>query len=43
MALALLGVWLGIFGPLPGGVTEWLKAWQTLIGAAVAITAAYNL
>jgi hypothetical protein len=40
MLIGLLGVWLGIFGPLPPGATSWLQAWQTLIAATVASTIA---
>jgi hypothetical protein len=38
---ALLCIWLGIIGPLPAGVADWLKTWQTLLGASVAVIAAY--
>ena len=24
----LLGTWLGLFGPLPDGVTGWFQKWQ---------------
>jgi len=39
--IVLLGVWLGIFGPLPSGATSWLQAWQSLLAATVASIAAY--
>jgi len=41
LLIALLGVWLGIFGPLPTGATSWLQAWQPLLAATVASIAAY--
>jgi hypothetical protein len=34
--VVVLGVWLGIVGPMPGGVAAWLNGWQTLAGALVA-------
>lgn len=39
--IVLVCVLLGIMGPMPKGVAEWLRDWQTLISAAVATTAAY--
>ena len=39
MLIVLLGVWLGIFGPMPDGFTKWLQGWQTLIAAVVAAIA----
>jgi hypothetical protein len=36
LLIVLLGVWLGIFGPLPNGVATWIHQWQTLIAATVA-------
>jgi len=39
--IVLLRTWLGIFGPMPHGFTEWLHGWQTLIAASVALGAAY--
>jgi len=36
----LLGIWLGIFGPLPKGITDWINQWQNLIAAVVAVGAA---
>lgn len=36
----LLTVWLGIAGPMPSGVTEWIKDWQNLIAAIIAVGAA---
>lgn len=41
LLIALLGVWLSIFGPLPDGVVGWLHDWQTLVAATVASIAAY--
>jgi hypothetical protein len=41
MLIVLVGIWLGIFGPLPEGFWEWLSKWQTLVAAAVASIAAY--
>jgi hypothetical protein len=38
--IVVVGVWLGISGPLPNGVTSWLHYWQTLIGVGVALIAA---
>jgi hypothetical protein len=38
--IALLGVWLGIFGPLPTGASSWIQHWQTLLAAIVASTIA---
>jgi hypothetical protein len=35
-----LGIWLGIFGPLPNGFVAWLQSWQTLASALVASLAA---
>ncbi|QWG11034.1 hypothetical protein KMZ29_14730 [Bradyrhizobium sediminis] len=40
MLIGLLGVWLGIFGPLPMGVSNWLHHWQSLIAATIASTIA---
>lgn len=40
MLIVLLTVWLGIFGPLPTGITGWLLRWQTLFAASVAATVA---
>jgi hypothetical protein len=39
MLIVLLGVWLGIFGPMPAGFAKWLQGWQTLIAAVVAAVA----
>jgi hypothetical protein len=39
--IVLLAVWLGIIGPLPAGVTNWIQGWQSLIAATVASIAAY--
>lgn len=39
MLIVLLGVWFGIFGPMPDGFTKWLQGWQTLIAAFVAAVA----
>ena len=39
MLIALLCVWLGIFGPLPDSFTRSLQGWQTLIAAVVAAVA----
>jgi hypothetical protein len=41
LLIGLLGVWLGIFGPLPSGATSWLQAWQPLLAATVASVAAH--
>jgi len=38
--IVLLTVWLGIAGPLPNGVAEWIHHWQPLIAATVASTVA---
>lgn len=40
LLIVMIGVWLGIFGPLPSGVTNWVHHWQTLIAAVVAATIA---
>src|SRR6267378_744866 len=40
LLIALLGVWLGIFGPLPTGAASWIHQWQTLLAAIVASTIA---
>lgn len=40
LLIGLLGVWLGIFGPLPEAVPAWLHHWQALIAATVASTVA---
>lgn len=39
MLIVLLGVWLGIFGPMPDGFAKWLQGWQTLVAAVVAAVA----
>jgi hypothetical protein len=39
--IVLLAAWLGIIGPLPPGVTNWIQGWQSLIAATVASIAAY--
>jgi hypothetical protein len=39
--IVLVTVWLGIFGPLPHVVIDWVYGWQTLIGAILAVIAAY--
>jgi hypothetical protein len=39
MLILLLGVWLGVFGPMPDGFTKSLQGWQTLIAAVVAAVA----
>lgn len=39
--IVLITVWLGILGPLPDGILSFLQKWQTLLGALVAIIAAY--
>ncbi len=36
----LLTVWLGILGPLPFDVSNWIDQWQNLVAAAAAIVAA---
>jgi hypothetical protein len=41
MLIVLLGVWLGIVGPMPDGFAAWLQKWQTLAAATVASIAAY--
>jgi len=41
MAIVLLAAWLGIFGSLPEGVAKWIRDWQALIGAGIAIGAGY--
>src|SRR5580704_16524622 len=41
MLIVILGVWLGIVGPLPHGFAAWLQQWQTLAAACVASAAAY--
>ena len=41
IAIVLLAVWLGIIGPMPEGVAKWIRDWQTLIGATIALGAAY--
>jgi hypothetical protein len=41
MLIVILTIWLGILGPLPHGVAEWLQHWQTLVAAFVASIAAY--
>jgi hypothetical protein len=38
--IVLLGVWLGIFGPLPASFWVRLQPWQTLVAATIAILAA---
>jgi hypothetical protein len=38
--IVLLGVWLGIFGPLPVSFWVSLQPWQTLIAATIALLAA---
>ena len=40
MFTVLLAVWLGVLGPLPSGVANWIKDWQNLIAALFAIGAA---
>lgn len=40
LLIGLLGVWLGIFGPLPVGVSSWLHHWRSLIAATIASTIA---
>jgi hypothetical protein len=40
LLIVLLAVWVGIFGPLPNGVTAWIFKWQTLFAAALAATIA---
>jgi hypothetical protein len=40
LLIVLLGVWLGILGPLPNGVAGWIQTWQTLLAATVAATIA---
>jgi hypothetical protein len=40
MFTVLLAVWLGILGPLPPGVADWINKWQNLIAAVIAISAA---
>jgi hypothetical protein len=43
--IVLLGVWLGILGPLPDSFSAWLQKWQTLVaaiaGSSIASIAAY--
>jgi hypothetical protein len=41
LLIVLLGIWLGILGPLPTGFAAWLQSWQTLLAATVASVAAY--
>jgi hypothetical protein len=40
MLIPLLAIWLGIVGPLPEGVATWVRQWQPLLAAAVALFAA---
>lgn len=40
MLIPLLAIWLGIIGPLPNGFAAWLRQWQTLLAATVALFAA---
>lgn len=40
MFTVLLAVWLGILGPLPAGVSNWINYWQNIIAAGIAIGAA---
>ena len=41
MLIVVLGVWLGIFGPLPDGFAVWLQQWQSLTALLIAGIAAY--
>jgi hypothetical protein len=41
MFIVLVAIWLGIVGPMPNGVADWLQKWQTLAAASVASIAAY--
>jgi len=41
MLIVIIAIWLGIFGPIPGGFAAWLQQWQTLTGALVASVAAF--
>ena len=36
----VMAVWLGIVGPMPTGVADWINKWQNLIAAVIAIGAA---
>lgn len=38
--VTLLAVWVGILGPLPPDVAEWINKWQNLIAAIIATGAA---
>jgi hypothetical protein len=41
IGILVLTAWLGILGPMPDGVSAWLKEWQTLLSAVIAVGAAY--
>jgi type VI protein secretion system component VasK len=41
LLLVVLTIWLGVAGPLPNGVTGWIRDWQSLIAASVALFAAF--
>lgn len=36
----VMTVWLGILGPMPSGIAQWINDWQNLIAAIIAIGAA---
>jgi hypothetical protein len=43
MLIVVLTIWLGIFRPLPEGFAVWLRQWQTLVAAVVALLFAAGL